>query len=91
MVYILPFVSALTTTTFLATSGVLWYNFLRAWKGDPGVIVATPDVQMKTIVQLAEKGSDKGIVNLIYARHRFTLPTFKSSPTPFFKFFARLE
>ena len=63
MVYILPFVSGLTTATFLAMSGVLWYNFLRAWKGDPGVIVATPDVQMKTIVQLAEKGSDKGIEN----------------------------
>ena len=42
---------------------MLWYNFLKAWKGDPGIVVATADVQMRTIVQLAEKGAEKGIVN----------------------------
>ena len=41
-------------------SGVLWYNFLKAWRGDPGIVVATPDIQMRTIVQLAEKGAEKG-------------------------------
>jgi len=60
IVYIIPFVSGLTTVTFLGISGILWYNFLKAWKGDPGIVIATPDVQMKTIVQLAEKGSEKG-------------------------------
>ena len=44
---------------------MLWYNFLKAWKGDPGIVVATADVQMRTIVQLAEKGAEKGIVNII--------------------------
>ena len=60
--YVIPFVSGLTTVTFLGMSGILWYNFLKAWKGDPGIVIATPDVQMKTIVQLAEKGAEKGIV-----------------------------
>ena len=60
IIYILPFVSGLTTITFLAMSGVLWYNFLKAWRGDPGIVVATPDIQMRTIVQLAEKGAEKG-------------------------------
>jgi hypothetical protein len=46
--------------TFLGISGILWYNFLKAWKGDPGIVIATPDVQMKTIVQLAEKGAENG-------------------------------
>ena len=59
--YVIPFVSGLTTVTFLGISGILWYNFLKAWKGDPGTVIATPDVQMKTIVQLAEKGAEKGI------------------------------
>ena len=44
---------------------MLWYNFLKAWKGDPGIVVATADVQMRTIVKLAEKGAEKGIVNII--------------------------
>lgn len=60
IVYIVPFVSGFTTTTFLGLSVVLWYNFLKAWKGDPGIVVATADVQMRTIVQLAEKGAEKG-------------------------------
>ena len=58
--YVIPFVSGLTTVTFLGISGILWYNFLKAWKGDPGTVIATPDVQMKTIVQLVEKGAEKG-------------------------------
>jgi len=60
IVYILPFVSGITTVTFLAMSGVLWFNFLKAWRGNPGIVVATPDIQMRTIVQLAEKGAEKG-------------------------------
>ena len=62
IVYVIPFVSGLTTVTFLGISGILWYNFLKAWKGDPGIVNATPDVQMKTIIQLAEKGAEKGRV-----------------------------
>ena len=60
IVYILPFVSGITTATFLGFSGVLWYNFLRCWKGDPGLVNSNIDIQMKTIVQLAEKGAEKG-------------------------------
>ena len=65
IIYILPFVSGLTTVTFLAMSGILWYNFLKAWRGDPGIVVATPDIQMRTIVQLAEKGAEKGTESCI--------------------------
>ena len=56
---------------------MLWYNFLKAWKGDPGIVVATADVQMRTIVQLAEKGAEKGIVNIIcvVVHIKFTIKT----------------
>ena len=47
-------------------SGVLWFNFLKAWRGDPGIVAANPDIQMRTIVQLAEKGADKGIWQSVY-------------------------
>ena len=60
MVYILPFVSTMATASLLGISGILWFNFLKCWKGNPGVVNASPDVQMKTIVQLAERGADKG-------------------------------
>ena len=47
-------------------SGVLWFNFLKAWRGDPGIVAANPDIQMRTIVQLAEKGADKGNLSIYF-------------------------
>ena len=49
-------------------SGVLWFNFLKAWRGDPGIVAANPDIQMRTIVQLAEKGADKGNLSIYFRK-----------------------
>lgn len=46
-IFFMPVVDFLTTLGFLFCSGVLWYCFLNAWKGDPGVIVATEEDRIK--------------------------------------------
>lgn len=45
--YIAPTVSTLTTILFLASSGLLWYCFLSAWRGDPGVIQPTQEQRFR--------------------------------------------
>lgn len=45
--YIAPTVSTLTTALFLASSGLLWYCFLSAWRGDPGVIQPTQEQRFR--------------------------------------------
>lgn len=46
-IFFMPVVDMSTTLAFLCCSGVLWYCFLKAWKGDPGVIVATEEDRIK--------------------------------------------
>lgn len=36
--YITPVVPLSQTIIMVVSSLFLWYNFLRAWRGDPGVI-----------------------------------------------------
>uniref|UniRef100_A0A1L8DY41 Palmitoyltransferase n=1 Tax=Nyssomyia neivai TaxID=330878 RepID=A0A1L8DY41_9DIPT len=55
-VYIAPAVSAWLTASFVASSGVLWWCFLRSWRGDPGVIRPTHEERMRTIIELSERG-----------------------------------
>lgn len=45
--YIAPTVSTLTTILFLLSSGTLWYCFLKAWRGDPGVIKPTQEQRFR--------------------------------------------
>lgn len=45
--YIAPAVSPLTTILFLASSCTLWYCFLKAWRGDPGVIRPTQEQRFR--------------------------------------------
>lgn len=45
--YIADTVSAGTTMLFLASSGVLWYNFLKSWRGDPGIIWPTQEQRLR--------------------------------------------
>lgn len=47
LAYITPNVSAVTTILFLASSGLLWYCFLSAWRGDPGIIRPTQEQRFK--------------------------------------------
>ena len=44
---------------FLVLSTCLWYNFLKAWKGDPGIIKVTEDQRYRQIIELAERSTDK--------------------------------
>lgn len=45
--YISPTVSSLTTILFLLSSCILWYCFLKAWRGDPGVIKPTQEQRFR--------------------------------------------
>lgn len=56
-IYIMPNTSILINLVFLSTSGLLWYCFLKSWKGDAGTINATQDVRFRTIIELAERGT----------------------------------
>ncbi len=53
--HIHPFVGSWVTLTFLLCSMVLWYCFLKTWRGDPGVIRTTQDEKFRTIIELAER------------------------------------
>jgi len=58
--FISPFVEAYHTLGFLGVSGFVTYNLLKSWRGDPGFIQTSHDEKMRTIVRLAERGSQKG-------------------------------
>lgn len=45
--YIAPFVPTTTTILFLLSSCTLWYCFLKAWRGDPGVIKPTQEQRFR--------------------------------------------
>jgi len=55
-------VSPLTTVVFVLGSSGLWYNFLLAWKCDPGTVRSNQEVKYRTIVELAETGSFDPVV-----------------------------
>lgn len=47
--YIMPALPISDTVVFVSCSALLWYNFLRAWKGDPGVITVSEDERYKVV------------------------------------------
>ncbi|KAF2352935.1 Ankyrin repeat-containing domain [Trinorchestia longiramus] len=55
VVYIHDSVGLWFSCVFMLSSLLLWYNFMRAWRGDPGVITADQTQKYKTIVELAEQ------------------------------------
>ncbi|XP_049956340.1 palmitoyltransferase Hip14 [Schistocerca serialis cubense] len=55
-VWIAPIVEVWITVLFVGSSLFLWYNFLRAWRGDPGVLSSTQEEKYRTIIELAERG-----------------------------------
>ncbi|CAG2059852.1 unnamed protein product [Timema podura] len=55
-VWIAPHVDLWLSVLFTFFSLVLWYNFLRAWRGDPGVLTNTQEEKYRTIIELAERG-----------------------------------
>lgn len=37
----------MTTVLFLASSSLLWYNFWKSWRGDPGIIRPTQEQRLR--------------------------------------------
>ncbi|XP_042222045.1 palmitoyltransferase ZDHHC17-like [Homarus americanus] len=55
ILYIHEYSGLQTTALFFLSSLLLWYNFMRAWRGDPGVITADQAQKYQTIIELAER------------------------------------
>ncbi|KAB7496502.1 Palmitoyltransferase Hip14, partial [Armadillidium nasatum] len=55
VLYIHSYVGVWITSLFVSCSLCLWYNFVMAWKGDPGVITADRSKKYQTIIELAER------------------------------------
>lgn len=55
LVHVAPYAGFLTTLLYLSLSAVLWYNFLKAWRGDPGIIRTSEKERYRTIIELAER------------------------------------
>ncbi|KAL0884302.1 hypothetical protein ABMA27_016282 [Loxostege sticticalis] len=53
-VFVWPVVSVAASAAFVASSGALWYTFLRSWRSDPGVITASKADKFRTIIELSE-------------------------------------
>ncbi|CAG9819647.1 unnamed protein product [Phaedon cochleariae] len=57
LIYIAPVMHFLMTAVFLGSSGLLWYCFLKSWLGDAGIVSTSKQLQFRTIIEIAEKGS----------------------------------
>jgi len=53
--YIQLYVSPQATIFFMTASLGLWYNFIKAWKSDPGTVRTNQEVKYRTIIELAER------------------------------------
>lgn len=51
LIYIVPYTNFLTSFIFLTSSALLWYCFIKSWRGDPGVITATQELRFRVMVQ----------------------------------------
>lgn len=52
--YVTLVVSPSATVMFVLGSTGLWYNFLKAWRSDPGIVRTSQEVKYRTIIELAE-------------------------------------
>lgn len=59
-VYIAGSVSARISISFVLCSVALWYCFIKSWRSDPGVITASRQDRLSTIVELSEGGAECG-------------------------------
>ncbi|XP_076063754.1 palmitoyltransferase Hip14 [Oratosquilla oratoria] len=55
VLYVHEYAGLQLTVVFFVSSLLLWYNFIRAWRGDPGVITADQAQKYQTIIELAER------------------------------------
>lgn len=54
-VWIVPCIDFWATSAMLISSILLWYNFLKVWKGDPGIVSSTREEKFRIIVDEAER------------------------------------
>lgn len=47
IMYIAETVSLITNMAFFASSGLLWFCFLKSWRGDPGIIQPTKEQRFR--------------------------------------------
>lgn len=59
-VFVASAVPAAATLAFLLCSLALWHTFLRSWRADPGVIRASRQERLRTIVELSERAGGGG-------------------------------
>lgn len=45
--WIVPYVNIWVTIAMLISSILLWYNFLKVWKGDPGIVSSTREEKLR--------------------------------------------
>lgn len=57
LLYFMPFMGnfSLYTLSFALATVLSWYNFYKAWKTDPGVLISNRDQMNKTILQFVEQ------------------------------------
>lgn len=55
LVWIVPHVNIWATIAMLISSILLWYNFLKVWKGDPGIVSNTQEEKYRIIIEEAER------------------------------------
>ena len=51
-IYITPVIPIGNTILLVGSSGFLWYNFLRAWLGDPGIIKMSEEERYQVFKQI---------------------------------------
>lgn len=49
IMYIADTVSLITNVAFFLSSGLLWFCFLKSWRGDPGIIRPTKEQRFRVI------------------------------------------
>ena len=53
--YIYPYFNPLTSLAYMLLSLTIWYNLIKTWRTDPGVIKLSDDEKYRAIIQIAEQ------------------------------------
>ena len=61
LIWLYPYMGGVHTVAYLTATGLLWYSFVMAWKGDPGVIKKSRAEKMAGVVYLGKLLKDQGL------------------------------
>jgi palmitoyltransferase len=65
-IYVASAVSTFTVVLFLVANILLWICFITLWKGDPGVIKASLNDRLQTIIEIAEHGDGRSFEPTVF-------------------------